>query len=478
MSLFQNPSDFRRQRIGLLEEQALRQREMGGSMAGLLGQVAAGTGGMFAEGIAGAMGLKTDAETKAEKVQNLVASIEAEPGTLEWFEEASARLKDINPDLALEMADKANTLKQQNISNENESKRLDNEDERIQIANSQLKLAQSAQRIADATFKSGEDEKKARLGAAKATMSSTPALKALGFGEEFVTTLRSAGKDEKEGYAQLVADRMESYGKLSSASDAPASVKEYQFFTGLSPEEQEKYVSLKRKADTSRIDQGDKVVIVDNTSGAVIEEFKKELAPDETPEYKGEVKKVEGFTDNAVNYLTQDGPKVLKAGEPMLATIGNVRRILEGLDATSEAALFGSLSVPADNPETGEPSALWRLAPASAKEANSYLKQLRGQAFLKAFQMLKGGGTITNLEGSKAEASLNRLSDRVLFGSKQEVLQALDELENGVKEGLNATNAKMEEYNKMLNGGGVEKKEESAPKSRVRVYNPDTGEFE
>jgi hypothetical protein len=432
-------------------------------------------GMMSGAGLADFMGLKSDAEVKAEKQQNLLASIEAQPGTIDWFEQAATRLEGVNPGMALEMADKANTLKQQNISNENESKRLDNEDERINIAKSQLSIAQAAQKIADANFKTLEDERKVRIGAAKATMSSTPALKALGFGEEFITTLRSAGKDEKDGYAQLVADRMESYGKLSSASNAPASVKEYQFFTSLSPEEQERYVSLKRKSDTSRIDQGDKVVIVDNTSGAVIETFDKNLAPNETPEYKGEVKKIEGLTDNAVQYLTQEGPKVIKAGKPMLDTIANVRAAIEGLDAISEGALFGSLSVPADDPETGAPSAFWRTAPDQAAAANSYLKQLRGQAFLQAFQMLKGGGAITNLEGSKAEASLNRLSDRTLFRNKQQVLQALDELEAGVKEAVNTTDAKMKEYGEEL---GLDQKEEGKPRGKVRIYNPDTGEFE
>lgn len=74
--LFQTPNDIRMDRLGLLERQAMQQRQMGGSMSGLLGQVAAGTGGMMAEGLAGAMGLKTEQEANASKVADVMKTVD------------------------------------------------------------------------------------------------------------------------------------------------------------------------------------------------------------------------------------------------------------------------------------------------------------------------------------------------------------------------------------------------------------------
>lgn len=44
-----------------------------------------------------------------------------------------------------------------------------------------------------------------------------------------------------------------------------------------------------------------------------------------------------------------------------------------------------------------------------ARRVQSRMDQLQGQTFLQGFEALKGGGVITDLEGQKAEESLNRL---------------------------------------------------------------------
>jgi hypothetical protein len=41
------------------------------------------------------------------------------------------------------------------------------------------------------------------------------------------------------------------------------------------------------------------------------------------------------------------------------------------------------------------------------------LKQMQGDAFLKAFETLKGGGAITEIEGQKATQALNRMNETV-----------------------------------------------------------------
>lgn len=49
------------------------------------------------------------------------------------------------------------------------------------------------------------------------------------------------------------------------------------------------------------------------------------------------------------------------------------------------------------------------LAPEAAR-ARSRIQQIQGQAFLQAFESLKGGGQITEIEGQKAEAAIARLN--------------------------------------------------------------------
>lgn len=59
-----------------------------------------------------------------------------------------------------------------------------------------------------------------------------------------------------------------------------------------------------------------------------------------------------------------------------------------------------------------------------ARDTMSRIDQVRGQAFLQAFQSLKGGGQITEKEGQKAEQAVSRLN-------------ALDQTDKGYLEALN-----------------------------------------
>lgn len=58
-------------------------------------------------------------------------------------------------------------------------------------------------------------------------------------------------------------------------------------------------------------------------------------------------------------------------------------------------------------------------------KADALARQLEGQAFLQAFQSLKGGGAITNIEGDKATAAIARLQRNQ---SEKDYRQALGEL--------------------------------------------------
>ncbi|MEM9584783.1 MAG: hypothetical protein AAGA08_16855 [Pseudomonadota bacterium] len=69
-----------------------------------------------------------------------------------------------------------------------------------------------------------------------------------------------------------------------------------------------------------------------------------------------------------------------------------------------------------------------------AAGAQAYIDQLGGQAFLEAFEALKGGGHITEIEGDKATQAKTRLSNQSI--SEEEAVKAAGELKGIILRGL------------------------------------------
>ena len=101
-----------------------------------------------------------------------------------------------------------------------------------------------------------------------------------------------------------------------------------------------------------------------------------------------------------------------------------------------------------------------RFVPGSpASDFQAYFDQLKGQAFLQAFQTLKGGGSITVEEGKKATDAINRMS---LAQSEKEFVAAAREFQSILESGARKAQMKLEET-------GI-------PKGRGFTYNPKGGE--
>ena len=111
--MFQNPALIREDRLAALQQQQAAQRQMGGSMSGLLGQVAAGAGGVMAEGLASIMGLKTAQESQADAAQSIMQSID--PADPESYTKASQALMAAKlPEAAQAVLEKGRQIKFQN----------------------------------------------------------------------------------------------------------------------------------------------------------------------------------------------------------------------------------------------------------------------------------------------------------------------------------------------------------------------------
>jgi hypothetical protein len=70
---------------------------------------------------------------------------------------------------------------------------------------------------------------------------------------------------------------------------------------------------------------------------------------------------------------------------------------------------------------------------APAADFQARFDQIKGGAFLQAFETLKGGGSITNVEGDKGTAALNRMG---LAQSEKEFVQAAREFQDVVRTGV------------------------------------------
>lgn len=116
-------------------------------------------------------------------------------------------------------------------------------------------------------------------------------------------------------------------------------------------------------------------------------------------------------------------PSASLAAQQTLDVIGKLRTDGQGLEET-----FGKVLgvLPQQwNPVTtpGTPKANFA----------ALLNQAKGKVFLTAYQSLKGGGAITEVEGLKAEQALARLDTAQ---SKEAFLAALDDFEQAVKDGM------------------------------------------
>lgn len=79
---------------------------------------------------------------------------------------------------------------------------------------------------------------------------------------------------------------------------------------------------------------------------------------------------------------------------------------------------------------TGMMSLVPNVPGSEATAAQAMLDQIRGSTFMQAYQSLKGGGQITEVEGQKAEQALARLNQAQ---SKEDFVKALNDFEREVQ---------------------------------------------
>lgn len=165
---------------------------------------------------------------------------------------------------------------------------------------------------------------------------------------------------------------------------------------------------VKVSSGIEKVDLGTHWALYDKKSGVPLGTQPKDLQGKEAAEERG---KAQGQAQAAV-------PGAIADAEATKAKIDELIKH-EGL-----SSIVGSF-------DQYRPS--WTLGE-KGNDALARYKQLQGQAFLQAYNLLKGGGAITDIEGKKAESAMARL-DRAQ--SEETFKQALQDFRDAIEAGVN-----------------------------------------
>ena len=169
--------------------------------------------------------------------------------------------------------------------------------------------------------------------------------------------------------------------EAASGGDMPSNVREWQYYQGLSPEQRQQYLTMKRAEKW--LDTGTQFVSPVPGGGAgVPRAIDKNVAEEQRQKQSGE----------AEGKAAADLPRALSAGDRMLEQIHGVQNDPNLPNVTGWQGFL-----PTMNPRN--------------VDTEERIAQLGGGAFLQAFESLKGGGQITEIEGKKATDALARLTN-------------------------------------------------------------------
>lgn len=190
-----------------------------------------------------------------------------------------------------------------------------------------------------------------------------------------------------------------------------------------------------------------------------------------------------GGVPTAINRRTGEGitistPEEVGGNQATIETITEnetARREAEReLPKTIEAA---QRSIDRVNTLINHPGLDWRYGLSSAgglrpavpdtpeAEAQALIEEITGGAFLQAFETLKGGGQITEIEGQKATAAITRLQNQSI--SKEAAIRAANDYIEVIQKGIERAKAEA--------GSAYAPQPQGAAPLK---YNPETGDFE
>jgi len=204
----------------------------------------------------------------------------------------------------------------------------------------------------------------------------------------------------------------------------PADVQKYNFLKGLPPTEQDEFMKMLRASKIT--DLGGGKSLVDPTG---------QVTPLSTLDEEAAAKEALA----AASTRGQEKSKLSVEAQADLpqAEIKASEAIKLMDDVLAHPGLGAVVGVP--NPLEGGFGSLGNIPGSSAADFQTYLDQIGGQVFLEAYQGLKGGGQITEVEGDQAKKALARMGTAQ---SEESFKAAVEEYKGIIMRGLDRARTK------------------------------------
>lgn len=210
-------------------------------------------------------------------------------------------------------------------------------------------------------------------------------------------------------------------GPQGRPGTGPSAVQEYNFWSALDKQGKKDFIAIKRATPNAKfVDTGSTVQVFDPVTAQPIAEIQKGLAPEQEIDYIGEAaetRAARGILGKSRAEAEIDLPRVVDSAEYMTKQIDDLLAH-PGLKSSVGATLKPGMKY---IPGTDE------------KDFSRRLDQIKGGQFLQAFQMLKGGGQITEIEGKKATDAISRMD---AAQSEKEFIAAANEFKWVVNKAL------------------------------------------
>ena len=201
--------------------------------------------------------------------------------------------------------------------------------------------------------------------------------------------------------------------------NAPSALLEWNEFQKLSPEDRAAYIEMKRTTPIERINQVPTRVLAGGVQDPLSTVQSEAQAAATVARAEGSARATGQSQAEAAARLPSD----INTANQALQTVRQLRDHPGRSIATGASRMLQAQMIPGT----------------AAYDFDVLRKQAQGQLFLTAYQSLKGGGTITEVEGQKAEQSIARMD---AAQSEAEFLEALNEYEGVIKRGLDAARVK------------------------------------
>jgi hypothetical protein len=252
----------------------------------------------------------------------------------------------------------------------------------------------------------------------------------------------------------------------AQSNSLPAAIQEYSLYKSLGDADKEEFLKIKRAQPTLNL--GGSYGVMNPVTNQVTSVAPISPKVSEMPDFERDVTRAKEEAKIALE-AEQSLPGALAKSEEILNVLNQLKThpgksSVVGAKNVASGALTSLIPFYQKDDVTGIAKP---IAGTEAAGFNELLRQARGQQFLQAFESLKGGGAITQIEGDKATSAISRIS---AAQSEKEFDSAVDDLASIVMAGANRAKQKAAKYGSPVNLTGTT--ERTVVKTQV---SPSTG---